>query len=403
MPRLAAKRLSAVEVSADASHQHEFNATALKNMLEFPDGRTSGRLAIFYYSDASDDPEEENSTYTLYDSRENRPRSAEYRLYFASPELQERAGVGDILVLGRPTDGTDLRAVIVPGNSPFGRALDEALAEGGVELSSRFREIAGQVGHESAATLLSVGGATAIVDPDDFLAVTDEAFVRAAIDGERMPDTRAMAAEAGKVVSRLRRDRTNPDFDLQWSLDAETVLFQHIEGKRGQCWLDAQAAKGALAMDATIEFAMSYLQARKARRGHSLQHHFGRILTEHHIAHTPQCETENGETPDFMFPGCREYADPGFPAERLRMVACKSVVRDRWRQPLNEAKRITEKYLLTIDPQLTEATIGNMLAARLLVFMPRPLIVTAYRESAAAPKLSDVANLLERLRAAEPH
>ena len=42
MMRLAAKLLSAVEVSEDASHQHEFHAGELRKALAFPDDRYRG-------------------------------------------------------------------------------------------------------------------------------------------------------------------------------------------------------------------------------------------------------------------------------------------------------------------------------------------------------------------------
>ena len=36
--------------------------------------------------------------------------------------------------------------------------------------------------------------------------------------------------------------------------------------------------------------------------------------------------TESGRTPDFIFPSCEDYHDPGYPSDLLRMVGCKTVV-----------------------------------------------------------------------------
>jgi hypothetical protein len=398
MTWLAAKRLSAVEVSADASHQHEFHAGALRKLLGFPERRTSGELAIIYHSADGSEPDVESCGFTLYDSREGQPRSAEYRLYFDSPDLQKRAASGDILVLSRPSDSDSLRALIIPAASVFGQALGRALDGEGIELTERFRDIAGTFGRASAAALLDAAAQPhTVVDPEDFLAVADGGFIGSALREGRLPGTREMAMEAGRIVGRLRRDRSNPDFDLKWSLDAETVLFQHIEGRLGQRWLDDRAVLGALRIEDTMQFALSCLQSRRTRRGQSLQNHFARILYDRGIPHGAQCTTEQGERPDFLFPGCREYADPAFPDDRLRMVACKSVLRDRWRQPLKEAARIPEKYLLTVDTEITEDVLGRMLAARLVPFLPRPTIAEAYGSAPFIDRLNDVSDLITRV------
>lgn len=52
---------------------------------------------------------------------------------------------------------------------------------------------------------------------------------------------------------------------------------------------------------------------------------------------------EGGKRPDFLFPTQVAYEDPAFPANRLRMLAAKTTCKDRWRQVLNEANRITTK------------------------------------------------------------
>ncbi|EBK1959289.1 restriction endonuclease, partial [Salmonella enterica] len=49
-----------------------------------------------------------------------------------------------------------------------------------------------------------------------------------------------------------------------------------------------------------------------------------------------------------MFPGISHYHDSEFPHARLTMLASKSTCKDRWRQMLNEAVRISDKHLLTL-------------------------------------------------------
>ncbi|ASD85469.1 hypothetical protein LB105_004113 [Salmonella enterica] len=55
-----------------------------------------------------------------------------------------------------------------------------------------------------------------------------------------------------------------------------------------------------------------------------------------------------------MFPGISHYHDSEFPHARLTMLASKSTCKDRWRQMLNEAVRISDKHLLTLEPSISE-------------------------------------------------
>jgi hypothetical protein len=146
-----------------------------------------------------------------------------------------------------------------------------------------------------------------------------------------------------------------------------------------------------------MDFAMSVQQSRRSRRGQSLQNHFATVLIDHGIAFTPQCLTELGERPDFVFPGCTEYHDDAFSAARLRMVACKSTAKERWRQILNEAAKIPDKYLLTIDSELTAPVVAAMAAARVQPFVPAPLLETVYATHPSRAGLASVGDLTDRL------
>ena len=121
--RLAAKLIAAVEISASASHQHEFNAGQLRVALGLPKDRTEGELEIVYAGADGEDSAGESCGYTLYDSRAGKPRSAEYRLYFDSTELQSNAAPGDILIVVRPDESLNLKALIVPQGSGTGKAV----------------------------------------------------------------------------------------------------------------------------------------------------------------------------------------------------------------------------------------------------------------------------------------
>ena len=84
---------------------------------------------------------------------------------------------------------------------------------------------------------------------------------------------------------------------------------------------------------------------------------------------------------------------------RVRMVACKSTAKERWRQVLHEATRIPEKYLLTVDPSLTGSTIEAMLRAGVVPFLPSPVIHRSYAGHPYATSMASVADLVARLHA----
>src|SRR5690606_7322297 len=101
-----------------------------------------------------------------------------------------------------------------------------------------------------------------------------------------------------------------------------------------------------------------------------------------------------------IFPGCTEYADPAFSPSKLRMVACKTLLRERWRQVLNEAKRIPEKYLLTVDLKVSDATISEITRSQLRLFIPAVMRDAAYRHHQRLAEIESVSDLIVRLRAA---
>ena len=54
-------------------------------------------------------------------------------------------------------------------------------------------------------------------------------------------------------------------------------------------------------------------------------------------------------------PGQKEYQDLTYSLQKLTMLGSKSTLKDRWRQVLDEADRITHKHLLTLEPGVSES------------------------------------------------
>jgi hypothetical protein len=113
-----------------------------------------------------------------------------------------------------------------------------------------------------------------------------------------------------------------------------------------------------------VGLAQSILQSRKSRSGNSLELHAREIMIEEGFKpETDFCHkpiVESGKKPDFIFPSQAAYNDPNFPEGRLRMLAAKTTCKDRWRQVINEANRIKEKHLLTLQEGISENQFAEM-------------------------------------------
>ncbi|HXQ74694.1 MAG TPA: type II restriction endonuclease [Pyrinomonadaceae bacterium] len=135
---------------------------------------------------------------------------------------------------------------------------------------------------------------------------------------------------------------------------------------------------GFYTIEEFVARAQSILQRRKARSGRSLELHIREIFLEEnlregeHFQH--QAESEPGRRPDFLFPSAPAYRNPEFPDAWLRMLAVKTTCKDRWRQILNEARRIERKHLLTLQEGVSESQFREMSEAQVQLVVPGPLI-----------------------------
>lgn len=392
---VAAKRLADVEVHPQKSHQHEFNAGALRSALGITESRLSGTITFFSYSDAAE-PLTEECDFTLYDAREAHPTRSEYRLYYSSRRFAALANTGDLLVVFRRDLGT-LGAIVATAGSEVERRLEIALALGNDALEKFISVSAVSTKADQTELFYAIAGGTTRSRP--FNEIRHNTLFKRAVSEKRIPPTYEMAVAAQRILDSLHETASDPDAFLFRAMEIETDIFFAIEESLGSTRLGTILEHGQPPLDVLLSFAMSIQQARKSRRGQSLQHHFGELLKRRGIPHSAQSETESGEIPDFLIPSQVAYRDATFPENALRMVACKSTVKDRWRQILREAKRIREKYLLTLDPNLTSSTIDAMKDAHVRVFLPKPVIEESYGHLPTA-SVSSVQNLLDSLASA---
>lgn len=165
----------------------------------------------------------------------------------------------------------------------------------------------------------------------------------------------------------------DPDHRLMRRRECEFQIFRSVEEAVELPVITA----GFTSIDDFIARAQTILQRRKARSGRSLELHTREIFIEERLreggdfAHQP--ESDPGKRPDFLFPSEAAYKNPHYPGTRLRMLAVKTTCKDRWRQILNEADRIPDKHLLTLQEGVSEGQFREMTEAGVQLVVPDPL------------------------------
>ena len=166
----------------------------------------------------------------------------------------------------------------------------------------------------------------------------------------------------------------NPDGRLIKRQECEYEIFRSIEEAVEMPFIQ----EGFANLDDFIARAHTVLQRRRVRAGRSLELHTKEIFIEEdleeglHFSYQP--ESELGKNPDFLFPSEEAYKTPSYPDSKLRMLAVKTTCRDRWRQILNEADRVSVKHLLTLQRGVSEKQFREMTQAGVCLVIPASLI-----------------------------
>ena len=137
---------------------------------------------------------------------------------------------------------------------------------------------------------------------------------------------------------------------------------------------------GRADVDDFISFSLSVQNRRKSRAGYALAHHVEAILKQQKIQYKREATTEKRNAADFLFPNENSYHDPSFPSSDLRMLAVKTSCKDRWRQVLAEADRISPKHLLTLEPSISPRQTDEMKSQSLKLVLPAELHETYHPE-----------------------
>lgn len=200
-----------------------------------------------------------------------------------------------------------------------------------------------------------------------------------------------------KAVELRPLQNETPDIRLLRRRDCEFEIFKAVEGAVE----GAKIAAGFPDLIAFIGLAQTVLQRRKSRAGRSLELHTREIFLEEGLVENSSfshgSKSEGGKKPDFLFPSAEAYRDASFPTDRLRMLAAKTTAKDRWRQILNEANRIDQKHLLTLQEGISEPQFAEMKAANVKLVVPEKLM--AKYPKSVRPELITLDQFIREVRA----
>jgi len=218
------------------------------------------------------------------------------------------------------------------------------------------------------------------VDPDTHLSVKGhELFQHMPNDAENssyeLPESWKSEFPAGKEIisflyeQPLTKDES-PDKRIVKFREYELALFMEIE----KAHVFPKIQRGFDNVDDFVALANSVLNRRKSRSGKSLELHLEIIFQEEGLNNFgTQCVTEGRKKPDFLFPSCQAYHDDDYPQDKLRMLAVKTTLKDRWRQVLNEADKISDIYLFTLQKGVSKAQFDEMVSERVKLVVPDEL------------------------------
>jgi hypothetical protein len=377
---VAWKRLSSHEVDSKVSHGHEFQGiNRLRDLLG--SSRREYSVTYLFLDENGETLDAVHSTAKWYDSRENvEHRSPEWRLYYpaAVGTIQARMKSGDLMVIAK-AHNDQLFVFLLPSGSDAEaqlRLLFELDLSASAEVRTREITASERVGFLTANILDALGISSPLPELDD-----DEARIAAlSLEfSEEFPDSLPSGAKVAQKIQEMLKDVdavADPDGTLVRWIEAEDAVFRRWEDGliRRRLLQGFSTSDGEPDVQAFRKFSMAIRQSRVSRAGGALQQHAAKILRLNRIRFDEQAVVDHGEKPDFLFPGLSAYRDPIFPASDLRMLGAKFTAKDRWRQVLNEASRISPKHLLTLEATISSKQLHLMQKASLIPVLPQPYL-----------------------------
>jgi hypothetical protein len=367
--KVAAKRLSAVEVDANASNQHEINGSkTLKELIgTFDDGDTRYYPTKFFWLAEENESVTAEGKMSWYDSRYNQPdRSAEWRLFYPSNDVFDLASEGDLLILALRTDNSLMCIISSAGSTMENQLL--WLFNVPVQVNRDFPvyRIEDKTDKEVDFVVRFILDELGIEPEEPDAGNLDKLLEKF---GNKFPKTREFSAFARKTFGEVD-SIGDPDFAIVSWMNHEEKLFRRLERHIVSEKLEKFKKEDKTDVDKFLEFSMSVLQRRKSRAGYALELHLEEIFKANKIRYSCKPKTEMKSRPDFLLPDIKFYFEDNFPVDCLTLLGVKTTLKDRWRQVLAEGDRIENKHLLTLEPGISVAQTDEMREKKLQLVVP---------------------------------
>ena len=358
------KRIKPVEICAELSNEHEFNGVNDFRKL-FGDNKQSLSAKVIYLCDSEDEFMEEKTNFTWYNARENNPKRDEFRLYYSTSKcIQDKASVGDLFIVckNKTNEQQDITVFIVKTGDLieqqiawlFGLQVKKLSEKGKIEEFSDQ-----ELNYFKKSILEKIGIPIQSKDNDDLL----EKILA------RFPDGFPSTIEFSEFARSI-----DPSVSCHDDADKALVLWMGYEEQAFRLLekhlLQERLKNGFDDVDDFITFSLSIHNRRKSRAGYALEHHLKHIFDSLNICYSYNKITENTSRPDFIFPDIQRYRNAPKYSTGLTMLGVKTTCKDRWRQVLSEADKITNKHLFTLEPGISVAQTEEMKKSKLKLVVP---------------------------------
>lgn len=206
-------------------------------------------------------------------------------------------------------------------------------------------------------------GAALIARENDCLEQAFTVFAEALAD---FPSGERFSSAAHEMLGRCVRGfaRQSPDMALVRAAEVEFALFRAVEQRLCQ----REICRPFRDVDDFIHTAGRLMNRRKSRAGRSLENHVEHLLRAAGVPHEMRPDIDGN--PDVVIPSAEAYRDESWPVERLVILGIKTTCKDRWRQVLNEGRRVPRKHILTMQQGISAAQLAEMHAAGVTLVVP---------------------------------
>lgn len=174
--------------------------------------------------------------------------------------------------------------------------------------------------------------------------------------------------------------------------DTEYDLFKLVE----QSICGPIVERGFSNIDEFVSTANSITNRRRARAGRSFENHIRFTLEDAGIPFEHQPDIDG--RPDFIIPSADAYNDRSYPVDGLFVIGAKTTSRERWRQLLDEGRRVPRKYFMTLQPNMSNQQFNAIADADVRLVVPESLHRGYPQGATRENKLLSVHRFIDKVR-----